>query len=98
MQVLTGFGAEGGRPLEFLLALARAVPEGTRITRISLAGERIEAVEGVTPSLSLLLIRLQGEPLLAGLRLYGQATRAAGEGGGERFVLSGTLPGEGDRR
>lgn len=98
LRTLTEFGADSGTPLEFLLALAKVVPAGTRLTKVSLAGDRVEAVEGVTPSLSLLLERLEGEPLLAGLRLHGRATSAAGEDGGESFVLVGSLPGGGGRR
>jgi len=95
LRLLTGFGGEVEGSLEFLLALHRALPPGTRLTRIAIAGDRVEALEGVTPSLSTLLAAFAREPLLRGLRLHGRASVTEG-GAGERFVLAGPLTGGGE--
>ncbi|MGQ9779267.1 MAG: PilN domain-containing protein [Bacillota bacterium] len=90
LRLLTEFGREAEDSLELLLALHRTLPPGTRLTRIAVAGDRVEALEGVTPSLSSLLESLAREPLLSGLRLHGRASVTEGEAG-ERFILAGPL-------
>lgn len=89
---LRSYGRNSQNYLDLLLALDEAMPPGTRIQRISLKGEQVETLAGTTPSVTLLLQRIQTHPLLSGLSLRGPVlTRTEGGAVCEVFTLAGPL-------
>lgn len=74
-----------GRELEFLVALHQGVPEDTIITDLNMEDGQVRNISGITPSVSLLLDRLQKSPALRSLKLKGNI--AVTENGLERFQL-----------
>lgn len=89
---LDGYGKESAAYLDFLLALDQALPAETIVTRLSLAGGRVQTLEGYTPSVSVLLRRLKADPSLARMNLRGQAVaRTVGGRTMEVFALAGPI-------
>lgn len=96
LAALERFGGGSEACLELLLALEKALPPGTRISRLSLAGRHIQTMEGTTPSVTSLMRRLKATPLLRGLTLRGPAVRKEEKGRDvEAFVLTGPFGEEG---
>lgn len=78
-----------GRELDFLVALQSGLPEDTLITDFAMEDGKVRNISGVTPSVSLLLGKLQKSPELRGLKLKGNI--AVTEQGLERFQLEGEM-------
>lgn len=90
LALLTNYGSRTRSYLDLISALTRALPPGTRLTRLAVRDGQVEAAEGTTPSVSLLLERLRTEEILNRLRLRGQAaTRIVDGRQVEAFVLAG---------
>lgn len=76
-----------GLELEYLMALQEGLPEDTTITDLSFEDGQLKTVAGITPSVSLLLSKIQKSPVLRILKLKGNI--AVTETGLERFQLEG---------
>lgn len=95
LALLTSYGSRTRSYLDLVSALTRALPPGTRLTRLAVRDGQVEAAEGTTPSVSLLLERLRTEEILNRLRLRGQAaTRIVDGRQVEAFVLTGPFGAE----
>lgn len=88
---LTGWFSAQGRELDFLLTLQQNLPPETRITDLTIEDGYVKDLSGVTPSVSLLLRKLNSAPQLKNLKLKG--TISASEQG-EGFQLEGVIPGK----
>ena len=87
---LEQFGRGGSAYLDLLRALDVTLPAGTKLSRLSLAADRVETISGTTPSTSLMLRMLKNDPILARLELRGQTVRKTENGQVmETFALVG---------
>ena len=77
-----------GRELEFLLTLLENLPEGTKISDITLEDGVVKDLLGTTPQVSLLLNRIRQVPKLQNLTLKGTITSSTE---GELFHLEGPI-------
>lgn len=78
-----------GRELEFLLMLQKYLPVETRITDLIIEDGKIKDLSGVTPSVSLLLEKLQKSPELRNFKL--KSTITTDRDGREQFRLEGKI-------
>lgn len=89
IQKLEAFLELRGREIEFLKIFHDNLPVGTLITDITIEDGSIKNITGITPSVSLLLSKLQQVPELQGLKLKGAITNE--EDGKEQFQLEGMI-------
>lgn len=81
-----------GRELEYLMALQEGFPDDTMITDLNFEDGELRSVAGITPSVSLLLSKIQKSSVLRSLKLKGNI--AVAENGLERFQLEGMIKGK----
>lgn len=95
IRFLESWLAQQGRELEFLRLLDLYLPEGTKITDITIENGVIKDLAGYTPSVSLLLDDFRAVPALRALKLKGAVV--IGEKG-EQFHLEGPISFEETKR
>lgn len=89
IQKLEAFLELRGREIEFLKLFHDNLPVGTLITDITIEDGSVKNITGITPSVSLLLSKLQQVPELQGLKLKGAITSE--KDGKEQFQLEGMI-------
>lgn len=86
---------ERDQELEFLNVLLNNIPQGTKITDMTIESGIIKDLAGMTPSVSLLLGRIRTVSELSGLKLKGTITTSSN---GEIFHLEGKIVPEGTNK
>lgn len=76
------------RELEFLLALDRCLPLGTRVTQFTIEKGYLKDLSGITPSVTVLLQEIRRVPELRGIKQKGTINTTPE---GEVFHLDGTI-------